>query len=130
MKTIDVSELTERINEILRLVEDEGETIEVINHGKVIAHIVPTVTPVQQTQPKQDMEAFWEKTDRLAAEIGSYLPEKVDVNDIMLDVRLEEHIKKDSAAWENLNRIASELEPYWPIGVDAVEIVRDIRRDL
>ncbi len=130
MKTIEVRELVERINEILRLVEDEGETIEVTNHGKVIAHVIPTATPIQQIQTKQDVEAFWEKTDRLAAKISAYLPEKVDVNDIMRDVRLEENIKKDSAAWENLNRIASELEPHWPIGVDAVDIVRDIRRDL
>ena len=89
MKTIGARELTERINEILRLVEDEGETIEVINHGKVIAHLVPTATPIQHARPKQDMEAFWERTERLAAEIGSYLPEKVDVNDIMRDIRRE-----------------------------------------
>ena len=87
MKTIDVSELTERINEILRLVKQEGETIEVIDHGEVIAHVVPTATPIQQTRPKQDMEAFWERNERLAAEISAYLPEKVDVVEIMRDVR-------------------------------------------
>ena len=86
MKTIEVRELTERINEILRLIE-EGETIALTDHDEVIAHVVPTLTSTQKMQTKQDMEAFWEKTDRLAAEIGSYLPEKVDINDIMRDIR-------------------------------------------
>ncbi|HLJ33685.1 MAG TPA: hypothetical protein VKU38_08545 [Ktedonobacteraceae bacterium] len=87
MKTIGVRELTERINEILRLVKEEGETIEVIDHGEVIAHVVPTSIPIQQAQTKQDMEAFWEKTDRLAAKISASLPEKVDAVEIMRDVR-------------------------------------------
>jgi len=87
MKTIGVRELTERINEILRLVEEEDETIAVTDHGKVIAHVVPTSISIQQAQTNQDMEAFWEKTDQLAAEIGSYLPEKIDVNEIMRDIR-------------------------------------------
>ena len=84
MKTIGVRELTERINEILRLVE-EGETIALTDHDEIIAHLVPT--PVQKTQTKQNMEDFWEKTDRLAAKISAYLPEKVDVVEIMHDVR-------------------------------------------
>ena len=89
MKTIEVRELTESINEILRLVKEKGETIEVIDHGEVIARIVPTAMIIQQTRPKQDMEAFWARTERLAAEIGCYLPEKIDVNDIMRDIRRE-----------------------------------------
>ena len=86
IKTIGVRELTESINEILCLIE-EGEIIALVADGKVIAHIVPT--SAQQTQTKQDMEAFWEKTDRLAAKISAYLPEKVDINDIMRDIRRE-----------------------------------------
>ena len=38
-------ELAERINEILRLIEEEGETIEITDRGKVIAHVVPTPKP-------------------------------------------------------------------------------------
>ena len=44
MKKLDVSELREgcelvaRINELLRLIEEEGETIEITDKGKVVAH--------------------------------------------------------------------------------------------
>lgn len=86
MKTIQAHELPERINEILRLIE-EGETIALTDHDKVFAHIVPTLTSIQHKQTKQDMEAFWARTESLAAEISSYLPEKVNVNDIMRDIR-------------------------------------------
>jgi len=85
MKTIRVDELTERIDEILRMVEEQGETFEITDHGKVVARIVP-VDEVQ-SYTKRDLTPFWEKMDQLAAEIGSYLPGPVNADDIMRDVR-------------------------------------------
>lgn len=87
MKTLGVGELKERIDEILRMVEEDGETINVTKRGKVIAHLVPASEPEKPV--KSDLKSFWEETDRLAAEIGSYLPEKVDAVEIMRDVRRE-----------------------------------------
>ena len=87
MKTISISDLNERINEMLRLIKEDGETIALTDHGKVVAHVIPT--PTSSTQNQQNMEAFWAKTDQLAREIGSYLHEKVDVVDIMNDIRSE-----------------------------------------
>ncbi len=84
MKTMGVRQLKERISEMLRLVQ-EGETVEVTKRGEVIARVVPAR---KQTQPdKQDLAAFWTDIDTLAAEIGAYLPEKVDAVEIMQDVR-------------------------------------------
>ena len=51
MKKLDVSELREgrevlaRNNELLRLIEEDGETIEITDKGKVVAHVVPTNVP-------------------------------------------------------------------------------------
>jgi antitoxin (DNA-binding transcriptional repressor) of toxin-antitoxin stability system len=87
MKTLRANELVEHINEILRMVKEESETIEVTDQGKVIARVVPASEPEQPT--KRDLKSFWEETDRLAAEIGTYLPEKVDVVEIIRDVRRE-----------------------------------------
>ena len=87
MKTISINDLNKRINEVLRLLKEESETIALTEHGKVVAQIVPT--PASSTQNQQNMEAFWTKTDQLAREIGAYLPEKVDVVDIMNDMRSE-----------------------------------------
>ena len=85
MKTIGAHELTERINEILRMVEEESETIEVTKRGEVIALLVPVHK--SQQPAKQDLKAFWAEIDQVAAEIGSYLPESVNAVDIMRDVR-------------------------------------------
>jgi len=41
MKTLGKHELTERIDEILRLVKEKGETFEVTEDGEVVAHIGP-----------------------------------------------------------------------------------------
>ncbi|MBV9020109.1 MAG: type II toxin-antitoxin system prevent-host-death family antitoxin [Chloroflexi bacterium] len=37
MKTLKKQELKERIEEVLRMVEEEGKTIEVTNQGRVVA---------------------------------------------------------------------------------------------
>jgi prevent-host-death family protein len=85
MKTLGVRELTERITDILRMVEEEGETFEVTNHGVVIARLVPA----RSSQPsiEQEAEDAWANLDKLAAEIGSHLPDKVNSIDIIHDVR-------------------------------------------
>jgi antitoxin (DNA-binding transcriptional repressor) of toxin-antitoxin stability system len=83
MKTIGVRELTERINEILRLVE-EGETIALTDHDEVIAHLVPTHT--SQEDIKKD-SAAWENLKRIASELEPYWPKGVDAVDIVRDVR-------------------------------------------
>jgi len=40
MKKLGVQELTERINEILRMIKEDGETVEVIDDGKVVAKLI------------------------------------------------------------------------------------------
>ncbi len=87
MKTLGVRELRERIDEILRLVEEEGETIEVTKRGKVVARLVPA----SETKPsvQQDLTPFWEKMEQLASEIGKYLPDKVDAVEIVREGRRE-----------------------------------------
>ena len=88
MKTIGAQELTERINEILRLVEEKGETFEITDHGKVVARMVPASEP--QPEIKPDLIPFWEKMEQLATEIGSYLPDKkVDAVQIVREGRRE-----------------------------------------
>ena len=87
MKTLGVRELTERINEILKLLE-AGEIIELTNDGEVIGHLTPKYRAEQTV--KQDHNTFWANIDHLAAEIGSHLPnESVDAVEIVRDVRRE-----------------------------------------
>ncbi len=67
MKSLGVRELKERISEILRMVEEEGETVEVTKRGEVIARLVPVRKPQQPAD--QTTDTVWTNLDRLSAEI-------------------------------------------------------------
>lgn len=91
MRKLDVSELRQerelltRINELLRLIEEEGETIEIIDKGKVVAHLVPTNVPEKAT-PKSDAAA-WEDLKRLAEKLDRYWPANVDAVETVRSIR-------------------------------------------
>jgi len=82
LKVIGARELAERINDILRMVEEEGESFEVTDHGEVIARLIPS----HGFYAPSDVAA-WTNIDHLAAKIGTYIPEKVNSVDILNDVR-------------------------------------------
>ena len=84
MKTFDVVELAERIYEVLRMVED-SETIEITNHGEVIAHLVPAAGP--QSLAKLTKRDVWADLERLAPEISAHWPAEVNAVDAVRDVR-------------------------------------------
>ena len=85
MKTLGKQELTERIDEILRLVKEKGETFEVMEHGEVVAHIGPARESEQAVEDSD--AAAWAKLKRIAAELEPYWPENVDAVEIVRDVR-------------------------------------------
>lgn len=85
MNTLDVGELIDNIDEVLYMVEEDGETFEITNHGEVIAHHVPVGMPQSTTEAaKRDV---WSDLDRLAAEISANWPSDVSAVDAMCDVR-------------------------------------------
>jgi prevent-host-death family protein len=85
MKTFDSNELLKHIEEVLRMVEEEGETIEISNHGKVIAHLVPVPEP--QSSVESAKRDVWAHLERLAIEISAYWPAEVSAVDAVRDVR-------------------------------------------
>ncbi len=65
---LEVRELADRINEILRQIEEDGETIEIVDKGKVVAHLVPA----NATKPVDNkLTASLRGIDELAAKIGA-----------------------------------------------------------
>ena len=87
MNTLDVGELIDNIDEVLRMIEEEGKTFEITNHGEVIAHLVPVDMPQSTTEAaKRDV---WTDLDRLAAEIGAHWPGDISAVDAVRDVRRE-----------------------------------------
>jgi antitoxin (DNA-binding transcriptional repressor) of toxin-antitoxin stability system len=87
MKTIDVVELTEHIDEVLCMVEEKGETIQITNHGEVIAHLVPVSS--SQSPAESAKRDIWADLDRLAAEISAHWPADVSAVNAIRDVRRE-----------------------------------------
>ena len=94
-ESLKTQELKERIDKILRMLE-EGEMFDLTEDGKVIAHVVPASEPKlsreeEVSEPKQSREeeikAFWADMRQLAAQVGAYLPEKVDAVEIVRNVR-------------------------------------------
>jgi antitoxin (DNA-binding transcriptional repressor) of toxin-antitoxin stability system len=87
MKTFDTSELLKHIDEVLSMVEEEGETIEISNHGEVIAHLVPASG--QQTLAKPTKRDVWADLERLATEISANWPSNISAVDAVRVVRRE-----------------------------------------
>lgn len=85
MRTVTAEELEKHARDILTQLEQNGEVIEIASNDKVIAHIIP----VHQSERRQAVKPFLEEVDRLAAEIGAYLPERVDAVEAVRDIRRE-----------------------------------------
>ncbi|HJT57503.1 MAG TPA: hypothetical protein VJ761_13465 [Ktedonobacteraceae bacterium] len=85
MKTLKANELVEHIAEILRMVEEHGETIDVTKQGKVIAHLIPASE--QRSSDAERDAAAWKELKRISAELGPYWPENTDAVEIVRDVR-------------------------------------------
>lgn len=64
MTIVGIRELRAQASQLIRLVQEKGETIDVTYHGKVVARLVP----VNPSRERNDQA--WTDLDRLAAEIG------------------------------------------------------------
>ncbi|MCX8068332.1 MAG: type II toxin-antitoxin system Phd/YefM family antitoxin [Anaerolineae bacterium] len=71
MRTVGVRRLKEQIGIILRRVYEDGETVAITRHGRVVAHLVPARLPASPA----DLSALWTDLDALAAEIGARWPQ-------------------------------------------------------
>lgn len=84
MRTLGVRELRDNISDILHQVEQKGEIIEITNHGRAIARLVPVARP-QLAQ--SEIDEIIADMDRVAAELGARWPKDVTVLDAIDDVR-------------------------------------------
>ena len=84
MITVAKHEFIERISEILDAMEN-GKTIEITDHGKIIAHIVPVSEPKQPV--KRDTSEAWENLKRLSTELSAHWPADVSAVEAVRDVR-------------------------------------------
>ncbi|MDX1415474.1 MAG: type II toxin-antitoxin system prevent-host-death family antitoxin [Candidatus Promineifilaceae bacterium] len=86
MLSVGVRELKQQASKLLRLVRDQGETIEITYHGKTIARLVPALS---QAEMDQDLAAWWSSIDELTAEISAHWPENVSAVEAVREGRRE-----------------------------------------
>lgn len=82
MRVMGVRDLKARLSEALEAVEG-GEVIEVTNHGRIVARIVPTD---RRPGPQEVADAL-DSIDRMAEEIGRYAPASTDAAQTISDMR-------------------------------------------
>jgi len=91
-----IDKLTTHLRTLLDDARRSGETIEIVDNGEVVAHIVPRLKPAPDLHAATDDQdrrardtAIWADIDRLAEEIGKEWPEGVSAVDAVRDVRRE-----------------------------------------
>ncbi len=83
MKTMGVTELEGSLGDILREIQESGETIEVTRDGEPVARVVPLLKRLSI----QEREAEIRDLDALAAQISAHWPEGVTALEAVRDVR-------------------------------------------
>jgi prevent-host-death family protein len=68
MSTVSIRELEENLERMFTRVED-GETIEITRHGRVVARIVPV-----QTVATEDPDETWKRLSAMARESNERFP--------------------------------------------------------
>lgn len=79
---VGVRELKAKTSDVLRRVE-HGETVEITNHGRVVARLVPALPPAQHDEAL----AVLADMEQLAAEIGARDLAPIDTATLMHEER-------------------------------------------
>lgn len=85
VRRVGLREFKERMSEIVRRVEEDGEAVDITRRGAVVARIIPV-----QEKPPFDREAFerrWAEHRELAKRISDGWPKGVTAVDAIRDVR-------------------------------------------
>lgn len=118
MARAGVREIKAHMSEILRRVEEQGETFEVTRHGTVIARIVPVEQPADTEEIKRD----WDEHERLGEQIGRQWPAGVTAAEAAADQREEQ--------WEEWEELIEEMNRHRIDDVSALDTIHEIRREL
>lgn len=85
MRSIEVRELKERTNKILREVCEQHAEFLVIRRGRAVARIVPIKAP--QPASREEVEAWLAELDELGARFAQLAPEPTTTEELIKDMR-------------------------------------------
>lgn len=86
---LDVQEMTEHIDDLIRMVES-GKTFVIVRRGKPVAQLGPLSNPKideAERRRQKDIERWFADMDQLAEEIGKRWPKGVSSVEAVQDVR-------------------------------------------
>ena len=83
MVTVGIRELKQQASELIRLVRETGSEVQVTHRGKVVALLVPVVSP----ENKASAHRAWVSLDTLAAEISAHWPKDVSASQAISESR-------------------------------------------
>ena len=86
MRYVGVRELKGRLSHILREVREEGEEYLITYRGRVVARLVPVLSPTEQLG-EEKIRNLVRDFDRLVAEIGRAWPKGISAVDAVRDGR-------------------------------------------
>ena len=92
MSTIGIKELRTGIDAALRRVTDDGETIQIVSEGQIVAQLAPvdppvSITPTADHDADAEDDATWAELMRLGEEISKHWPKGVSAVDAIRDQR-------------------------------------------
>ena len=93
MSTIGIKELQEQAEDLVSHVEETGESIEIVVHGRVAARLVPSRwtnedEPLSDAERAETEEAL-AHLKKIGKELSKHWPEGVSAVDAIRDVRRE-----------------------------------------
>ncbi len=82
METVGIRELKQQASELVRRVREEGRSIQITYHGKVVAILIPV-----ERQTNAEVDHAWANLDQLAGEISAAWPEGVSAEEAISEGR-------------------------------------------
>ncbi|TAK22111.1 MAG: type II toxin-antitoxin system prevent-host-death family antitoxin [Chloroflexota bacterium] len=98
MRQVGIRELKNDASALVRSVREEGESINVTYHGRVVARLVPATPevsprlvppPMSAEERKRAMDEWWSGMQALGERITERWPEGISAVDAVRDVRRE-----------------------------------------
>jgi antitoxin (DNA-binding transcriptional repressor) of toxin-antitoxin stability system len=86
MVAVSAKELGERTDALLHLVQERGESVEIVVDGRVVARLVPVDEEVERIKDRQTAEALAE-LDRIGQEFAASVPAGTTLDDLLRDMR-------------------------------------------
>ena len=131
MSVAEIDTLADGLRSLLDVARRSGEPIQIVDHGEIVAHIVPN-PPRGAVSMTVDQFArrLGRTTDDSRDEVGRLDRTHGPYPDADASAARAARRARTEAILADMDRLAVEISKVWPEGVSAIDAVRDVRREL